>query len=81
MARKKIDIPRGGPTEIVSTPWQARFGLGNPKNVGECLIYLIAVVGNQGDDGPGNHTTFLYPGRSMFSVPPAPRRHQDRSKK
>ena len=60
MARTTIRIPPGGSTTIVSSQWQARFGLGNPKNVGNCTLSIRA-VSNQ-----GLLVTIFPPGRSML---------------
>jgi hypothetical protein len=59
MATTRIPIPAGRPTPLISTTWQARWGLRNLHNIGNQTI-SIAAVSDQ-----GVYTDLLYPGQSL----------------
>src|SRR5262245_26600881 len=59
-------------TILVSTAWQAKYGLGNPKNVGSCDLYLVPL--NQEGDfiAKGHRNVTLTPGQSLPWYYPPP---------
>ena len=58
MATTRIPIPAGRTTPLISTTWQARWGLRNLHNVGSQTISIRAV------SDQGVYADLLYPGQS-----------------
>ena len=60
MATTRIPIPAGRITPLISTTWQARWGLRNLHNIGNNTIFILA------ENGKGQiYNVLLYPGHSM----------------
>ena len=71
MGRSTIELRCPGTktngTVIVSTAWQAKYGLGNPKNIGSCVLF-IHPLNEDGEiiaENPHANHCQLFPGQSL----------------
>lgn len=67
--RKTINLPCPGSASnfvvIVATAWQSKYGLGNPKNVGNCELFISPLDENGKPIEGGHRNVQLSPGKSM----------------
>lgn len=57
---------------IVATAWQSKFGLGYPKNVGDCELFIVPLDENGRPIEDGKLNVQLKPGDSMSWYYPPP---------
>lgn len=74
--RERVDLQCPGSrtsyTVLVSTPWQARYGIANPANVGSCPLVISALDENGQPVEHGHNNVVLQPGESRgHYTPPA----------
>src|SRR5688500_5080737 len=59
-------------TVLVSTAWQSKFGIGNPKNIRECELFLAPLDASDNPIRNGRWNVELKPGESRpWYHPPA----------
>ncbi|WP_296650408.1 hypothetical protein [Paraburkholderia sp.] len=69
--RASVTVPCPGSKDnlviLVDTPWQVKWGLGNPANSGSCTLFVVGLddSGNPMDDGINFLPLTLYPGGSV----------------
>jgi hypothetical protein len=59
-------------TVLVSTAWQAKYGLGNPKNVGSCDLFIHALDQDGEVIQKDRRGGWLVPGQSLPWYYPPP---------
>src|ERR1700737_4093105 len=69
--RESVNLPCPGSRDniviVVDTPWQTKWGLGNPANTGSCTLFVVGLEpsGNPMDDGINFFPLTLNPGDSV----------------
>jgi hypothetical protein len=65
-----LECPGTGWRTIIDTAWQSQFGVGNPKNVGTCELYVLCI---DEDGAPIPPPLSLLPGDSRYWFTAQPR--------
>ncbi|MDQ3800832.1 MAG: hypothetical protein M3384_15395 [Acidobacteriota bacterium] len=59
-------------TVIVSTAWQSRFGLGNPRNIGDCALFIVPLDAQGKPINKGDLNVMLSAGQQLKWYYPPP---------
>lgn len=59
-------------TVIIGAAWQSRFGLGNPKNIGDCELFIVPLDAQSRPINNGALNVMLSPGQTLTWYYPPP---------